>query len=58
MAKITQLNRFQILGIIIMICAVIISAITDENWIGMISGVSTAIGLSLLLKWFPYYKKI
>jgi uncharacterized membrane protein len=51
------MNKLQIIGIIIIITGIFTGYFFEENnIISTISGVLSAIGLSLILKWFPLKK--
>lgn len=52
-----KLNSFQIIGIGLVILGFSASFFTENNFLGTISGIIAAIGVALILKWFPYTKK-
>ena len=52
------MNKYQIIGIGIIIAGGIIGYFFEENnIISTLSGVLCAVGLTLILKWFPIKKK-
>ncbi|MDR5589084.1 hypothetical protein [Christiangramia sp. SM2212] len=53
-----KLDKFQILGIFMMLIVGIFEYGNESNTIGFFLGMMMAVGLSLVLKWFPYKKKV
>lgn len=53
-----KVNKLQIIGIIIIIIGIVTGYFFEEsNIISTISGVLSAIGLMLILNWFPLKKQ-
>ncbi|WP_170062855.1 hypothetical protein [Polaribacter butkevichii] len=53
------MNKLQIIGIVIIIIGIISGYIfVENNIISTVSGVLSAIGLTLILKWFPLKKRL
>ncbi|MFV8226472.1 hypothetical protein [Christiangramia aquimixticola] len=52
-----KLNKYQILGILIAIGSLILNQFSDSNLFGFLFGALMALGLALILKWFPISKE-
>lgn len=52
-----KLNSLQILGIGLVILGFSVPFFTENDFLGTLSGITAAIGVALILKWFPYTKK-
>jgi hypothetical protein len=52
-----NLNRRQIIGIVIVIVSITAYLLIDNNLAHTMSGISTALGLSYIFKWIPSKKQ-
>lgn len=55
--KMTKLNNFQYLGIGLVFLGFSTPFLIENNFFESLSGITAAIGVSLILKWFPISKK-